>query len=498
MSTTPAEPGAPGAASANGSHVPLDEVMLAMDIVDTLRHQRAVVEAELDGDERQRRFVARVKSIYESQGMEVSLEIIAEGVKALEEDRFTYEPPERSFAVRVAEVYVERGKWAKRLAIVGFLALVGWLAFAIPAHYRRLSRIEVFTRALQDLRSQTLTQDRRVTKLQGELADAKGQQVREQGPVAVATILAAATTKLDQAREALVGVRRHLDPGPDPQAYPDDQSLWDSVLAGHRQTVRGVTQDLGLVRGHLAAVGQIRSIPTRARAILAKLRGIEVEADVRQELRRLEIVIQAAVDTGDGTAAESQLLRLDRRVSSLIQEHQRHLRKTAALSTLVARLEGANLDAETKAEVEELETGAAKALQVRDYATADRDFVQLQALVALLNQAYELRIVSSPRKRSGVWRHPKGRRDTRNYYIIVEAIGRNRRPITLRVTNEENEHAYKMRSFGIRVPKEVYDLVGADKQDNGIVDNRLFGVKKRGARAPEYRFAVTGGRITRW
>ena len=53
------------------SEVALDRVMLAMDVVDTLRHQRALVEAELDGDRRQREFVARVQAIYESQGIEV-------------------------------------------------------------------------------------------------------------------------------------------------------------------------------------------------------------------------------------------------------------------------------------------------------------------------------------------------------------------------------------------------------------------------------------------
>jgi hypothetical protein len=52
--------------------------------------------------------------------------------------------------------------------------------------------------------------------------------------------------------------------------------------------------------------------------------------------------------------------------------------------------------------------------------------------------------------------------------------------------------------FGLRVSEAVYERVKADKLDNGIVDQNLFGQKRRGWREPEYRFEVAGGRITEW
>jgi hypothetical protein len=52
--------------------------------------------------------------------------------------------------------------------------------------------------------------------------------------------------------------------------------------------------------------------------------------------------------------------------------------------------------------------------------------------------------------------------------------------------------------FAIRVPESVYERVKADKQDNGLIDDAVFGHKRRGAREPEYRFPVAGGRITEW
>ena len=82
--------------------------------------------------------------------------------------------------------------------------------------------------------------------------------------------------------------------------------------------------------------------------------------------------------------------------------------------------------------------------------------------------------------------------------VIVEAIGPQGRPLPLRIKNEENGRTERVTSFGIRVPEEVFEGVKKDKTDNGIIENRSFGVKRRGAREPEYHFPVVGGRITRW
>ena len=37
--------------------------------------------------------------------------------------------------------------------------------------------------------------------------------------------------------------------------------------------------------------------------------------------------------------------------------------------------------------------------------------------------------------------------------------------------------------WGVRVSKQVYDAVGRDKQDDGIIQNRRIGEKKRGSLA---------------
>jgi hypothetical protein len=114
----------------------LDDVMLAMDVVDTLRHRVRIVDQELNEDAREEQLIARLKEIYDAQGIEVPDKILKDGVKALAEQRFVYKPPADSFSVKLAKLYVTRKKWFPAAAtFTGAIAalIVGWQVFwAIP------------------------------------------------------------------------------------------------------------------------------------------------------------------------------------------------------------------------------------------------------------------------------------------------------------------------------------------------------------------------------
>ena len=111
----------------------LDDIMLAMDVVDTLRHRALIVETELGADAREAAMIERLREIYAGQGIEVPENILRDGVKALEENRFVYEPPKNSLSVKLAKLYIARYRWLRPLVIVLALALlsVGTYRFAI-------------------------------------------------------------------------------------------------------------------------------------------------------------------------------------------------------------------------------------------------------------------------------------------------------------------------------------------------------------------------------
>jgi len=103
----------------------LDDVMMAMDVVDTLRHRTRIVDIELNESAREEQLVARLKEIYGAQGIEVPDRILKDGVKALAEQRFVYKPPRDTFSVKLAKAYVNRKRWLPQtVTAVGLLAAI--------------------------------------------------------------------------------------------------------------------------------------------------------------------------------------------------------------------------------------------------------------------------------------------------------------------------------------------------------------------------------------
>lgn len=308
------EPGAaapsPGPASPpSADAAPLDDVMLAMDVVDTMRHRQELVELELGTGARDEAMFARLREIYAAQGIEVPDRILREGVDALREERFVYRPPPPSAATRWARLYVRRGRWLRRSAL---LAVV---------------------------------------------------------------ILAAVV-------------------------------IWDASVRAPR---RGLEADLDAA---LAAIHAVAEAP---------------EADKR----------------ADG-----------------------------------------------------LYQAAAASLRRGDVGDARAGLTSLQQLRGTLESAYELRIALEPD--TGVWRVPDVDTGARNYYIVVEAVDARGRVLSVPIRSEETGTVEEVTRWGVRVDEATFERVRADKLDDGILQDRVFGEKRPGVLEPDYRFPTDGGAITEW
>ncbi|MCB1501393.1 MAG: hypothetical protein KDK07_16675 [Bauldia sp.] len=123
----------------------LDDLMLAMDVVDTLRHEEALVEKELGQDQRDEALKARLRQIYESQGLTVTDRILDEGIRALKESRFAYTPPQPSFATFMARLWIRRKTLGPVLLIlVGLVvAFVGWQIWRAGEAARLAEKIRI-------------------------------------------------------------------------------------------------------------------------------------------------------------------------------------------------------------------------------------------------------------------------------------------------------------------------------------------------------------------
>ena len=114
--------------------------MMAMDVVDTLRHERMLITRDINSEVRRETLVDRLRDIYRGQGIEVPDDILLDGVKALEEERFRYQPPRPGLGTRLAHLYVNRRRWLPLLGTGLALVLAVWgvneFGFERPAELR--------------------------------------------------------------------------------------------------------------------------------------------------------------------------------------------------------------------------------------------------------------------------------------------------------------------------------------------------------------------------
>ena len=308
-------PAAPAPAAPKRNDPPLDELMLAMDVVDTLRHRELMLDRELEADDRDQRLLERLREIYAAQGIEVTDDVLAQGVRALREDRFVYSGPKPGVGRSLALLYITRGRWGKWVA--GTVAIVAVAALAF--------------------------------------------QFLVRGPA----LRAAAALPVD--------------------------------IEGAYQGIVVSTQDA-------AVLGNAKAL----------------------------------YDEGE----------------SAVQRH--------------------------------------------DYDAARTAVTDLRSLGDRLQQQYQVRIVSRPGQRSGVYRVPTSNPRARNFYLIVEAIAPDGMPLALPIRSEEDGRVRLVRRWGLRVDESTYDKVAADKRDDGIIEDDIIGAKRRGELKPDYSIATTGAAITRW
>jgi hypothetical protein len=174
--------------AATAEKAPLDDVMLAMDVVDTLRHNQDLVARELNGDAREKQLIDKLREIYHQQGIEVSDAILKLGVDAIDESRFVYTPPKPGLGVTLARMYVARKRWLPATFALFLMLLIAFGGyFLVWKPYRdgqaEQVRIELAEKlpAEMDALYQTIFEETKVTQAADEAA-----AIRDRGTAAAA------------------------------------------------------------------------------------------------------------------------------------------------------------------------------------------------------------------------------------------------------------------------------------------------------------------------
>ena len=152
----------------------LEEMMVAMDAIDEIRHQERVVRQELDEPARRATLKEKLKAIYAERGIQVDDATLEAGIKALEEERFEYKPKLHGWRRMLAQWYVRRDRWLKPLGWTLLAGTVAWgvyFASVVWPHRHRLETLRTQTQSyMSDIRR--IAQERDTIKQAQNLRDA--------------------------------------------------------------------------------------------------------------------------------------------------------------------------------------------------------------------------------------------------------------------------------------------------------------------------------------
>lgn len=246
-------------ALAAGRPQTLDEVMIAMDVVDMLRHREDLVRRELNEEGRESELINRLRQIYRDQGIEVPDHVLAEGVKALKDSRFVYTPPPAGWKRTLFTPWAKRDVYGKRAALAAaaaFALVLGYhLLVTRPARLSeeraRVELTETLPKSLRQAHAEvTAIADDDVAKQRAAALLADGEQAIRAGDRATMIRIA---TELGQLRSELA--REYTltivsRPG-------ESSGVWRRPPGGSQ------ARNYYLIVEAVAADGRILSIPVR-------------------------------------------------------------------------------------------------------------------------------------------------------------------------------------------------------------------------------------------
>jgi len=192
----------------------------------------------------------------------------------------------------------------------------------------------------------------------------------------------------------------------------------------------------------------------------------------------------------------------ERRDSKLAQQAYERLEET---NEGIAQVTS---DAQIKSEAAAA-LATAKALRDEGDYEALGDLVGKQRLLLdTLMQQYELTIPSVPGEESAFpmdFTDANSQTMRSGYYVVVEAKAADGTPVKVRVRDRQSGQPALTSKWAEQVPEAVYNRLKKDKQADGLLDDRVFGVKQRGERDLEVRLEGAtggvlerGGQLTKW
>lgn len=477
------------------SDVNVQAFMAMMDVADALRKQKEEVQKQLNLDEQVVDIKNRLVATYKATGVEVSDELLDTAIKDYFSGLYAFKEPVRDFKYKLAGIYIDRKRIGKKYGIP--------LAVASGISIAAFVGADIFN-SIQEAQNE------------------KDTEISAQGEYNKLIVI---KNKIDEiSPESLVI-----------QLPKEDLDELKTIVANSRAKLKtlddyfgffcpkGDCKDQITVKNYKEAKNRLIEVKQVFSGIESNIeygkRIVETQGVIVVEKKKLETLIKEVRNSKPplifaDKAQEAYLnasAMLDKRLVKEAQQHTSRLitirddaKEFSVLSSYIETLYSSikTISKEDKA----LQTGTILYKEATQYVQSvnpgglRESANSLKELETDLSQEYRLIIAG------GKWRYPKNKpneESAKNYYLLIEAKDKNGRLLTKKIRNEETNTVEDVTKWGELVPKAVYERVKRDKEDNGVINDYVFGIKKRGYLTEEIIFKGVEnnqqrGQITRW
>jgi hypothetical protein len=482
--------------------VDVARILRVMDIASILRKQREEAGKQLNIDEEKAELRKRIFNTAEATGEKLTE---AEINAAIENDfskLYSFQEPKRNFECRLAEMYTERRRIGRQygipaLAIIALGVVISTSTVAVKSAYR--ASLE------RNAESQVEAAYQERTLIESTANEVSSSPFKQQLPKDE-------KTKLEAFLLASQGKIKSTDPFfikfcSNGTAKDDiNQSNMDEAK---RQLIP-VKETLDTAQNE---VGNGKSIIETQRNLVSTRQSLDSLITQVRNMKPLEVFEQRAE-----VAYNNGVICIEKRQIPEVETYKAQLvnvksdiinfsRFQGEAEKVHADIKAIAIEEQAKELGEKLYSEARQFVQAVDVQRLSQSVGKLQELDVILNQDYTIKVINKSGIKSGMDRYytdEHGKRSS-GYYLIVEALDSSGNALKKSIKSEEDGRVETVDMWGERVPESVYEAIKADKMDNGIIENNLFGRKERGyigdvitMQGPDQKPLKRGGQITQW
>lgn len=453
------------------SEFKLSDQLGAMAIIDELYQKQQLLLEHLDRETLHRNLQRDIKSYYQTQGLPINDETIEKGIKLWFDKRLRFNAPSHSrFQDLLIYCYISRNIIVFLVVIVLFICTV--------SHSSKVGRVKQLQNDINTTYNHIQDSKQSLDALNNEFIELNKQPIN---------FVLVPAKKL----KAIIVEALNQD-----DITPLTKPVFDSSSAIKKDTLNQLQQIDISVNNKLAKINskllELRNLLATDQQ-LAKLILSEPFINASKQYPILQVTVDAVLDSLNRGEKTVDLTRLET-LYSTVERAEAIKNKIRADNIQLHRL---NVPESDMAPVTSLQTALKADLKELNFTNVENYQTMIAYYIKLAQTPLNLIVVDNPNYKSGIVRTHD---DThgQSWYLIVTPTLPSGIAMPIWVKSIETGEMKLVSMFGQQVTQDIFNVVRADKAQDGHIDNNLLCQKTIGRLTFVCPSSVKPGRILEW